>query len=465
MLRLSVHRARRMDPPLTLELERFAALSAELEAGSSSEEVLAREGLSAEVWTQVQELWLGRMAEEVSRGRFELTNRYNYAFNARREGLVTSASAALEAPLVGASPDSTTGELVVPVAAPRAEPMMTLPDIPPPDEEKPSVRDRVTPTDVMEAPPLSDSPPTPRVPTMLPGQARLVPATPFVAVQEAPREDLDDAPTPAPTTEDPVAPRALISTLPPDDELPDDDDDPLTPAPPRSMGRDGEGPRFDGLPFRPPASVAPDTPPRASGPALPDILPFRAAGVAASHPPAPTQAPAPLLPAPAPAPAPMQAPAPAPLPAAAPSAAPPPPASGAQAPPPGAFPFASSAQPRHEPAVRPPQGAFPFAPSAAPAPRAALPPSAAPPAQLMMPASLGASTCRLTIEQFASLSAEVAINPGAAAQVRGRYGLDEMSHMAESGVWHRRFSADKELFTRYSALYQSYREWLAKQQR
>lgn len=83
----------------------------------------------------------------------------------------------------------------------------------------------------------------------------------------------------------------------------------------------------------------------------------------------------------------------------------------------------------------------------------------------MMPASLGASTCRLTIEQFASLSAEVAINPGAAAQVRGRYGLDEMSHMAESGVWHRRFSADKELFTRYSALYQSYREWLAKQQR
>jgi len=80
----------------------------------------------------------------------------------------------------------------------------------------------------------------------------------------------------------------------------------------------------------------------------------------------------------------------------------------------------------------------------------------------MMPASLGASTCRLTIEQFASLSAEIAITPGASAQVRARYGLDEMSHMAESGVWHRRFSVDKELFTRYSALYQSYREWLTK---
>ncbi len=80
----------------------------------------------------------------------------------------------------------------------------------------------------------------------------------------------------------------------------------------------------------------------------------------------------------------------------------------------------------------------------------------------MMPASLGSSTCILTIEQFASLSAEIAISPGAAAQCRARYGLDETTHMAESGLWHRRFSQDKELFTRYSALYQSYREWLQK---
>lgn len=79
-----------------------------------------------------------------------------------------------------------------------------------------------------------------------------------------------------------------------------------------------------------------------------------------------------------------------------------------------------------------------------------------------LPASLGASTPRLTLEQFASLSAEMAVSPGAAAQVRARYGLDELSHTAEQGIWQRRFSADRDLFTRYSALFQSYREWLSK---
>jgi hypothetical protein len=110
------------------------------------------------------------------------------------------------------------------------------------------------------------------------------------------------------------------------------------------------------------------------------------------------------------------------------------------------------------------------APAPAPAAPAAFPPqaAAAPPPQqpgLAVPAVLGASSSRLTLEQYASLSAEVAISPGTSAAVRARYGLDENAYVAETGLWQRRFSADKELFTRYSALYQSYREWFSRSAR
>lgn len=72
---------------------------------------------------------------------------------------------------------------------------------------------------------------------------------------------------------------------------------------------------------------------------------------------------------------------------------------------------------------------------------------------------------RFTLEQFTSLSAEIAVAPASVAQVRGRYGLDEASHRAEAEEWGRRFAADKELFARYSALFQSYRDWLARSTR
>ena len=54
-----------MEP--ALDLERFAALSAELESGASKDELCAREGISVEALTSAQELWLGKMAEEVRR--------------------------------------------------------------------------------------------------------------------------------------------------------------------------------------------------------------------------------------------------------------------------------------------------------------------------------------------------------------------------------------------------------------
>jgi hypothetical protein len=97
------------------------------------------------------------------------------------------------------------------------------------------------------------------------------------------------------------------------------------------------------------------------------------------------------------------------------------------------------------------------APAAAPAPPQ--------PAGLAVPAVLGASSSRLTLEQYASLSAEIAISPGTSAAVRARYGLDENAYVAETGFWQRRFSSDKELFIRYSALYQSYREWFSRSAR
>jgi hypothetical protein len=49
--------------------------------------------------------------------------------------------------------------------------------------------------------------------------------------------------------------------------------------------------------------------------------------------------------------------------------------------------------------------------------------------------------------------------------VRARYHLSETAHLAEAAAWQRRFSADPALFARYSSLFQSYREWLARPRR
>ena len=69
-------------PPLAIE--RFAAMSADIEAGAARDEVIARERISLAAWTRAQEWWLGKMADEVAQKRFDLTNRYNAAFVAQR---------------------------------------------------------------------------------------------------------------------------------------------------------------------------------------------------------------------------------------------------------------------------------------------------------------------------------------------------------------------------------------------
>lgn len=141
---------------------------------------------------------------------------------------------------------------------------------------------------------------------------------------------------------------------------------------------------------------------------------------------------------------------------------------GAEAPPPstptpsgraGGLPFRASAPP-------PTSVAAPPASVAAP-PASAIAPPAGAPAARPSPSSSDATAraSRFTVEQFASLTAEIAVHPAAVAQVRARYGLDEASHRAEAEGWNRRFSADKELYARYGALFQSYRDWLSKQGR
>jgi hypothetical protein len=88
------------------------------------------------------------------------------------------------------------------------------------------------------------------------------------------------------------------------------------------------------------------------------------------------------------------------------------------------------------------------------------PPTAAP----SSPAELAPRT-RLSLEQFASLAAEIAAAPSRIAEVRARYGLDEASHRREVEAYHQLFSAHQDLYRRFGALFQSYREWFAQTHR
>jgi hypothetical protein len=80
-------------------------------------------------------------------------------------------------------------------------------------------------------------------------------------------------------------------------------------------------------------------------------------------------------------------------------------------------------------------------------------------------ATSAAGEPRFTLEQLASLAAEIAQNPTAIAQVRARYQLSEAAHLAEFAAWQRRFAADQALYARYTMLFRSYRDWLARPRR
>jgi hypothetical protein len=67
----------------------------------------------------------------------------------------------------------------------------------------------------------------------------------------------------------------------------------------------------------------------------------------------------------------------------------------------------------------------------------------------------------LTLEQFASLTAEIATSPERAAETRAKYGLPtEQAHRALSALWQQRFAENGALQERYLRLVSEYRAWL-----
>ncbi|MEZ4302829.1 MAG: hypothetical protein R3B70_48345, partial [Polyangiaceae bacterium] len=70
-----------------ITIERFAEMRAEMEAGKLRDDVLARHDVGADAWTAAQRSFLSEMKEELTRGRFELSNRYTSAFLSRQEVL------------------------------------------------------------------------------------------------------------------------------------------------------------------------------------------------------------------------------------------------------------------------------------------------------------------------------------------------------------------------------------------
>jgi hypothetical protein len=76
-----------------------------------------------------------------------------------------------------------------------------------------------------------------------------------------------------------------------------------------------------------------------------------------------------------------------------------------------------------------------------------------------------ASKKLFTINQFASLTAEIAENPDRAPEIRKRYGITDAQHHAESQRWTEDFAANGELRQRYFGIVRRYREYLKNQKR
>jgi hypothetical protein len=80
----------RIAPGLTLE--RYAELSAELDAGEPRDELLARENIAEADWLNAQQYWLSSMSAEATRLRYELSHRYSSLFlKARKVAVIRRA--------------------------------------------------------------------------------------------------------------------------------------------------------------------------------------------------------------------------------------------------------------------------------------------------------------------------------------------------------------------------------------
>lgn len=124
-----------MDPPLALE--RYAELSAEIDAGTPRDQVLAKAGITLDSWLLVQQAWLGRFGAEAVQRKFETSRRFQALYCEHRRNLAGR------------------GVGRVPTKAPTSRPF----DAPPSSEARPPASEQRAPTPpsapAVPAPPLA----------------------------------------------------------------------------------------------------------------------------------------------------------------------------------------------------------------------------------------------------------------------------------------------------------------------
>jgi hypothetical protein len=512
----------RSQPKAPIALERYAELSAEIDAGVPEKEILERESITDETWAAAKAFWLKRMADEAARKRFESTTRYQAIFKAKRAIFDAklrrerdrASRAKVEPPASGAL-DAADRELRAPLVSNLAP--LSLPEAPPSTVPVPARGSAATPApSFLNAP--TPAKPMPAAPPAYAGPPAYVPPQPVASANSTgpvgpiPRQVMPFQGGAA------AAPPARVAP-------PSASPAPVSVAPATAPG---------------PATV-PEPPPRkvwgtmvADASDFAEAMPFKqSAGAPAGRSASPLAQPAPPPPAPPPpAPAksglgstmnseyeqpqqqamPFQRGAPSP-PAGVPAAAAPPPAPPPPAPAPRkqnlgatmmvdasaldakALPFAGSDDDDDSPrtaAIDPEAaraailGATPFrekAPTAgtagAPPPQQrrdsspstmaiditkfpGAPPGAVPPgAVLPAPApSSPSGPKRFSINVFASLTAEMAERPGEAEAVRRKYGVTEAEHKEESERWTADFAQNDDLRKRYLGIVQRYRGYL-----
>jgi hypothetical protein len=456
-----------------IELESYATLAAEIDAGRPADVVLEREGITKESWARAQAYWLKRMADEAHRKRFATTTRYQALFAAKRrifasriereKATVTdpapppveplaAAKVELEAPIAAELPAVAAPEapaavvpevrLPPPVAAPPPPPMAPAPLPPAPVVSPPAYR---APETAVFAPQAAAAPP-PRVMAPLPvvsssapaaaGAARNKMATMVVDLELPRSPDVPfksaaaQAPPPA---AQPVQPRVSSGTGPLDMSAMRAASAPAAEPPPKkkqdlgaTMFFDEDQPLAKATPFElaPPGDDDDDDAPRTS------VIVQEAASRAATPFVEPPPAPPPVT-----------------------QRLPDERKADSDAPPRTMFFDAGQLLPKE---------ALPFGagPGGVPAPKDAQVGPSSPQAAPPRPAAAPPAPKKFSINVFASLTAEIAENPADADAIRKRYGISEAEHREESQRWTDEFSKNDELRQRYLGIVARYRGYV-----
>ncbi len=499
-----------------LRLEQYAAMTALIDAGRPRDQVLASAGVSRQAWTAAQTHWLTTMAQQARLERFELQHRFNELLLEQFEAIEAGDPVLSQQGDEGTADDG--GE---PVRAPQVpEPALAAKPVEPAlvvaGPASPVVAPRaVTPRVQASAPQAAAARPAPVVggapavasaaspwtagghetappPPATTGRRKLTTLMPFAAVAapvvSRPARAQGDGALPFEPPPLPGAGRPAGGVL-----------GEAAVEPRRSPAAVAERPHVMPFAARPPGptkkpSVA-ATLPVDEGAAAPEPLPFATAPFAtapAGGPPPKDRGEPPVhdgaLPFADRRPA-------EPAPATPPVRPTPPPDAGvvkpAPAKPVAAKPVAVDlGSTMHVDGSTVPRFVLPFAGSsdqASPRPEAPVSPGAAdgalpfrsqrsgsePPADEVedgesLAGTRDVSTARrsqavkpkLSLEQFASLSAEIGVYPDQRAAIEKRYGLDHDSHDREKGAWALMFLDDEALTQRYTDKLSAFRAWL-----